>query len=313
MRVGSSWISALVMGAPIGALCAAAVQGAVTLQAPDGWQTYSVRPHLSPRFWVVRKGDGYLLAMAGTGDEAVDGRWQRRQPVVPGKHYAFAAQCRVSRVETPARSVLTRLRWFDAQDKQIGPTEYPSTAPSPSRDGWVAFSACYQAPDQAATAVLELHLRWAPRGEVFWRNISLRPAQPPSPRRVRLAAVNHRPKNSPSPQANLEAYAALVDQAAQGGADIVCLPEGITVVGTGQTYAAVAEPVPGPATRFLGACAARNRVYLVAGLYEWDGQKLYNTSVLLGRDGRLVGKYRKAALPREATSSITPLIWPQWC
>ncbi len=37
----------------------------------------------------------------------------------------------------------------------------------------------------------------------------------------------------------------------------------------------------------------------MAGLYERAGKAIYNTSVLIGRDGELAGKYRKVCLPRE--------------
>jgi predicted amidohydrolase len=37
----------------------------------------------------------------------------------------------------------------------------------------------------------------------------------------------------------------------------------------------------------------------VFSLIERAGHLLYNTAVLLGPDGRLVGKYRKVCLPRE--------------
>jgi predicted amidohydrolase len=48
-------------------------------------------------------------------------------------------------------------------------------------------------------------------------------------------------------------------------------------------------------------------VYVVAGLYERDGKTIYNTSVLIGRDGKLAGKYRKVCLPREEIDGgITP-------
>ncbi|MEZ5391468.1 MAG: carbon-nitrogen hydrolase family protein [Bryobacterales bacterium] len=47
--------------------------------------------------------------------------------------------------------------------------------------------------------------------------------------------------------------------------------------------------------------------YLVAGVIEREGALLYNTSVLLDRDGELVGKYRKVYLPREEIEGgLTP-------
>ncbi|MEA2736315.1 MAG: hypothetical protein QOE14_2766, partial [Humisphaera sp.] len=53
-----------------------------------------------------------------------------------------------------------------------------------------------------------------------------------------------------------------------------------------------------PSTEFLGKLAAKHKTYIVAGLLERDGKAAYNTSVLIDRDGKLAGKYRKICLPR---------------
>jgi predicted amidohydrolase len=73
----------------------------------------------------------------------------------------------------------------------------------------------------------------------------------------------------------------------------------MTVVGTRKSYVEVSEPVPGPTTQALGELAKRHNTYVAAGLYERDGVAVYNTAVLIGRKGELVGKYRKVYLPRE--------------
>jgi predicted amidohydrolase len=277
--------------------------------APDGWRPFAVREEIAPASSFSRLGDGaYALALAGRGDDAVDGRWQRRTPVAAGKYYVFRAEYRAENVATPARSVLARVAWLDAAGKQIGQADYPLTGSQPTADGWRVLTGTYQAPEKAAEAQLELHLRWAADGRVLFRNADLKVTTPPAPRKVRLASVNHRPRNSPSPQANREAFGKYVAEAATGHkADIVCLPEGITVVGTKLKYADVAEPVPGPSTESLGKVAAEHEVYVVAGVYERDGKAIYNTAVLIGRDGALAGKYRKVCLPREEIDGgITP-------
>jgi predicted amidohydrolase len=281
-------------------------------EAPDGWRRYAVREEIAPRFWVETPkektaANDHRLGLAGRGDEAVDGRWLRTVPAVAGRYYLFHAEYQARRVATPARSILARLLWLDARGKQIGQAEYPETSSQPGKDGWTAVRGIYQAPAETAQARLELHLRWTAGGEVVWRKAGLTETRPAVPRKVRLAAVHHRPRGSKSPQQNLEQFARLVEEAARQKADIVCLPEGITVVGTGQKYADVAEPVPGPSTKFLGEHARKHRLYVVAGLYERDGKAIYNTSVLLDRDGQLAGRYRKVCLPREEIDGgITP-------
>ena len=78
------------------------------------------------------------------------------------------------------------------------------------------------------------------------------------------------------------------------------LPEAITVVGVPDgTPATVAEPVPGPISENLAGHARRSRMYVVACYPEREGPNIYNTAILLDRDGRLVGRYRKTHLPNE--------------
>jgi predicted amidohydrolase len=299
------------------AILAASPQPATTQTAetseppPGGWQQYSAREEIAPRFWVEQPakpadGHSYRLGLAGRGHESVDGRWQRRTPVHGGQFYEFTAAYRADHVATPNRSVLARVLWFNDAGKQVEQAEYPATLKS-GDDGWTSVRGLYRAPPAASQAQLELHLRWAPHGKVLWRAVELRESAPPAPRTVRLAAVNHRPRGSKSPQENLDQFAGQIAAAARQRADIVCLPEGITVVGTTKNYADVAESIPGPSTEFLGEHAREHKVYVVAGLYERDGSAVYNTSVLLDREGRLLGKYRKVCLPREEIDGgITP-------
>jgi len=98
---------------------------------------------------------------------------------------------------------------------------------------------------------------------------------------------------------NLKLWCEQIDAAGKLGLDIVCLGETITRVGTNVSLAQAAHAIPGPVSQRLGEAAQRNRIWVVAGLTERDGEIVYNTAVLLDRQGRVAGKYRKIHLPRE--------------
>lgn len=278
--------------------------------APDGWQSFSARPEIAPRFWVERDDqapDRYGLGLAGNGNESVDGRWVRSVSVEAGQPYAFSAIVDMKDVATPLRSVLARVLWFDANGEPVERAEYPRTRPVEGTPGRSVLTGTFVAPPRTAEARLELHLRWAPEGQAVWSEVEFVPASAPEPRPVRLASVNHRPRGGASPTSNVERFADLVEEAGKQGADVVCLPEGITVVGTNLGYAEVAEPIPGPTTEHLGEAARKAGAYVVAGIYEREGEAVYNSSVLINRDGELVGTYRKVCLPREEIDGgITP-------
>ena len=69
----------------------------------------------------------------------------------------------------------------------------------------------------------------------------------------------------------------------------------------------IAEPIPGPTTEYFGQLAKKHNLYIVVSLNERDRHLIYNTAVLLGPDGKLVGKYRKVCLPRgEIAEGVAP-------
>jgi predicted amidohydrolase len=273
------------------------------------WKFESQRDAISPRWYVdskVKVASEPTLAISGGGKEYADGHWYRLVNVEPGRYYKFQTTYQSKNVEEPDRCVQARLIWLDTSGKQLGFTEYPGTV-STTQEGWSLIEKIYQAPPETAKAKLELHYRWDANGSVHFTPAKLVGTTAPQPRPVRLATVYLKPHNSPSPQNNLDQFAALVKQAADQHADFVCLPEAITMVGTGLSYVGASEPIPGPSTDYLGKVAKENNVYIIAGLLEKEGDVAYNTSVLINRQGNFVGKYRKISLPREEIDGgLTP-------
>jgi predicted amidohydrolase len=185
-------------------------------------------------------------------------------------------------------------------------TEFPATR-NTDANGWTEVSDEYQAPSKATQAVIALDLRWAPGAEVRWSSVSLTEIEPPRPRLVRLAAVHFRPSGGKTRMDNCRQYAPLIAEAARQKADLVVLGETLNFVALGKSAAEVAEPVPGPATKYFGELAQQHGLYIVAGLFERDGRLVYNTAALLGPDGKFVGKYHKTCLPRsEIEAGVCP-------
>jgi predicted amidohydrolase len=222
-------------------------------------------------------------------------------------YYQFKSHFKAVNVEEPNRCIQGRVIWLDKAGEQIGFTEYPVTAFVKSPEGWNIMEKLYQVPSGTAKAKLELHFRWDADGAVNYTKATFQKTTPPLERKVKLATVYLKPRNSKSPQENLEQFSALTKQAAEQKADIVCLPEAITLVGTNLNYVSASEPIPGKSTQYLGNIARQYNLYIVAGLLEKDGDVVYNTAVLIDRKGNLAGKYRKISLPREEIDGgITP-------
>lgn len=95
---------------------------------------------------------------------------------------------------------------------------------------------------------------------------------------------------------NVEKGIARIKEAADNGAKLIVLTElstsGYAFNNRAEAFA-VSEEVPaGDTVGQWEAVAAEKDVYIVAGISEKDGNKLYNTSVLVGPEG-YIGKYRK--------------------
>lgn len=103
-------------------------------------------------------------------------------------------------------------------------------------------------------------------------------------------------------QSNLDASIEQIRAAAAQGAQLVLLQELHTGVYFCQSEDTarfdLAETIPGPSTETLGALARELGVVIVASLFERRAAGLYhNTAVVLERDGRITGKYRKMHIP----------------
>jgi predicted amidohydrolase len=274
------------------------------------WQFQSQREEIKPVHWVeekVRFEGESTLALSGDGKAYINGSWTNTYDITPNTYYEFITYFKPENVVQVDRSVLAQIIWKAEDGKQVDFIEFPATCARQSKDDWYVIQQSYKAPDGAVKAKIDLFYRWDAGGTVYFGGTKFVETSSIKPRLVRLAAIHHQPENTASPRENLEQFKEYIDMAGQQKADIVCLPEGITMVGTGKTYVEVSEAIPGPTTKFLGQLAKEHNMYIIAGILERDGPVVYNTSVLIGREGELKGKYRKTALPREEIDGgVTP-------
>jgi len=109
-------------------------------------------------------------------------------------------------------------------------------------------------------------------------------------------------KCSDDPEANTQKVIRKIEEAADRGAQIVSTQELFRTPYFCQTEDhdnfEHAEPIPGPTTELLSKAAKKNKVVLIASLFEKRTAGIFhNTAVVIDSDGKLLGKYRKMHIP----------------
>jgi len=292
---------------------------------PHGWSVKAPRDEIRPEFSFQPKGGpkqlGSLVIRHDERD-GLDGWFQKSFAVNGGEFVRFQAKRKLTDVAVPRRSALVRILWqnerggmvsADVPKQQVEETgnvptaepEHPTDAATDSH-GWTTVGGVYRVPTKATRAIVELHLQWAPEGIAEWSDIEFAPTSTPEPRKVRLATVHFRPSGK-SQRENCEEFAPLVAEAARQRADLVVLGETVPYVGVKKKPHETAEAIPGPTTDYFGTLAASHNLHIVLSLYERDEHLVYNTAVMLGPDGKLIGKYRKICLPHgEVEEGVAP-------
>jgi len=96
---------------------------------------------------------------------------------------------------------------------------------------------------------------------------------------------------------NLAKAEKMIKEASSKGCDLVVLPEMFNCPYNNEFFPKYAEEFPGRTSRFLSRLAESENIYIVGGsIPEKDGGKIYNTSYIFDKTGKLIGKHRKMHL-----------------
>ena len=102
-------------------------------------------------------------------------------------------------------------------------------------------------------------------------------------------------------EANLALAVNLTSTAADYGADIICFPEIFNLLWfphqKEKDFFQLAEPTDGKTITTMQEVAARKKVALICPIFEIDHDLFFNTAVIIGKSGEIIGKYRKVHIP----------------
>ena len=123
---------------------------------------------------------------------------------------------------------------------------------------------------------------------------------PRTARKTSVALIQMR--CSADPDANVRRASELLREAAARGAQVACLPELFRTQYFCQVedhgFFDLAEPIPGPTSEVLSGIARETGMTILGSLFERRAAGVYhNTSVVIGGDGSILGRYRKMHIP----------------
>jgi predicted amidohydrolase len=273
----------------------------------SAWSGLAPRAETAPARDISQSASGYALNIYGNGVRNVYGGWTTRiQGLQGGNFYRLKARAVPFDIVSLRESVTIILRWRGSFGDEVRPDYVWDFRVQPDRS--ILFDRVIQTPGGTTAVDIELVLQWSPAGRVSFDSLSLMAAPPLSARPVRLAAVYFRPSGTSSGHESVQQAAAYADQvASMHQPDVMVLGEMLNVIGAPGSLDSKAETVPGPSTDVMASIARAHRVNLAFGILEREGTLLYNTAVLLDRNGIIAGKHRKVQLPlAESSAGIAP-------
>ena len=261
----------------------------------NDWSAWSPRSETEPRF-DMEAGDTPALVIEATGSPVVCGCWQRSLPSIEsGRRYRVEASFTVEGVENPWLHVMALI----THEQGGSDSAYEHLDLVSIEDGRYDLAYVMTPEPNVGGFKLNLYLSWAERGKVRWRDARLTDVTDAAEtsRRVRLAAVSGNPSKPACKDDLLSFYAERCDEVGSRGVDLIVLPEAINWTRSLGSIADLAETVPGPTYERFAGKARQHGTCIGLSMYERDGDAIYNTGLLIDREGEVAGKYHKSHLP----------------
>ena len=179
--------------------------------------------------------------------------------------------------------------------------------PTVGPDGKLVFDGTFDL-DGATYCILSLYGKWF-AGSVTFRDVRLEAAPAIPIRRARIVTTRISPPSPSSCEANRKLIAEMLDRIAREveNPDLVLFSECLADRWDPRPIKERSEPLEGPTFQLLSKWSREHKCYTVMGIHELENDRVYNTAYIVGRDGKIVGKYHKCHLTwGESRNGILP-------
>jgi len=242
-----------------------------------------------------RQGDAFVTAANGT--RTCVGGWSvRYENIEPGATLSVSCDA----VETDTFEPLDSLRCFVEWEGQEG-RHWEYLTPRAGDGGAINFSRVVTAPDAATAFSVRILFRWSTTGSVTWQHPVVGTAERAAPREpVKIALVSGKVYARRGPfrtaQDNIDFYLPLCEAAAAEKPALIVLPEIALHYNIDESPIDLGVPTDDAETAPFSDLAKKHGLRLLLGMYERDGDAVFNSAVLYGPSGDVEGVYRKVHL-----------------
>ncbi|OAS17890.1 carbon-nitrogen hydrolase family protein [Paenibacillus oryzisoli] len=277
------------------------------MRMEDGdWQIWTPREELSPSYTRIESAEGLGLEIHGAGKHRCYGSWHSRNIRIKEYHsYVIQASYTCRNIGHEHVSIYAIATWMDAEGLLIQRDYLDRVDEHEALVSMRKMRRELESPSRAAYLRLELSFRWSGEGHVVWKDVSVQEHKETYRKAVRVVTTYARPTEDRA--TNLHLMLNLLDKAGQHHPDLVVLTETFYEGFVQLPLEERCQAIPGPLTKFVSEKARELRSYVLYTMYEREGTYIYNTAVLIDREGEIAGKYRKIHLPLyEAEMGVTP-------
>ena len=231
------------------------------------------------------------------------GKWMTQFPIAGEKTYEFSVKAESDCTVNDLFVIITVL---DQNGKMITRDHARNFS---REDRFVRFYDTLSLPKEATDLKVELWLKGY-QGSVTWFDPVLTETKALPKRLVNIAIAYIPPADDSlrTIESNKKDIFDAIDASGALDPDIIVLSEAMYKRGiSGFTYGKAAQTDNGEMCTLIGEKAKQYHSYIVYNFIEIDKREYYNTSVLIDRDGKVVGKYRKTHLTvAELECGLTP-------
>ena len=255
-------------------------------QSEFEWGWWSPREELSPEFFI----NGNKLKISANNNQYVYGKFISGEiPVSDSSVIVFEVSYSCKNVTNEEKSIFAMINFYNGEKILLE----RSYAENKTKKLYRRLDV----PENAEYITLEIGVRWQSEASVEFDNIVLEFANEKTQRLVKIATAYKDPCNTFAE--NLDGMIDIINKAGKSSPDVILLSELVyeTCHDADFTLEEKAQEIPGPLTNKIGEYAKKYNAYIIFSMNEKEDGAIYNTAVIIDRNGKVCGKYRKIHLP----------------